>query len=107
MFNSTPPRNLADKAKEAETLSSVADMLADLMLEADVPEEQKIGIRIIKAGKNVGQDIKAVIKRYADPTLPESPELFETCKQVLEYLGLVALGLKQFIETTPLPNENK
>lgn len=106
MFNSSiPPRSFADKAKEAEALSSLGDMLTNLLLEADMPEEQKITVKLCKAAKQTSTAVHALMEKYANPKLPDSPELFETRKQVLEYLGLVELGLKQFMETTKLPNE--
>lgn len=80
-------------------------MLTDLLLEVDMPEEQKIGIKLCKAAKQTSHSIQTLMEKYANPKLPDSPELFETRQQVLEYLGLVNLGLKQFMETTKLPNE--
>lgn len=106
MFNSSiPPRK--DKARIAAEASNVfADMLADLLIEADVPEEQKIGVRICKQAHQIHKAVSDIVERFADSErCGDAAEAFETRKQVLEYLSLVEVGLKQFMETIKLPNE--
>ncbi len=80
-------------------------MLTELMLESDSPEEIKIGVRIIQQARQVHKALHEIASRFADPERCEAAEAFETRKQVLEYLSLVEVGLKQFMGTTKLPNE--
>lgn len=84
----------------------LTDMLADLLIKANVPEEQKIGVRIFKQAHQIHKAVSDIVDRFADPErCGDAAEAFETRKQVLEYLSLVEVGIKQFMETTKLPNE--
>ena len=77
-------------------LSAVSDFLSDLILKSDAPEEQKIGVRIIRQARKVEQTTRAIVNRFADP---ENNVPYSDAKQVHEYLQLVECGLEQFLET--------
>ena len=78
----------------------LADMLAEIMLESNAPEEIKLGVRIVQQGKKVSKAAHEIVEAFAgDPATVKASDT-ETLKQVLEYLGLVEVGLKQFMETT-------
>ena len=84
----------------------LADMLAEIMLESNAPEEIKLGVRIIQQGKKVSKAVHEIIMALAGDSATVEASGTETLKQVLEYLGLVEVGLKQFMETTKAPNAN-
>lgn len=86
----------------------LADMLADMMLQSDMPEDEKISIRIIKQADIIHGKLNSLVERFANP---KAGETYENKKQVLEYLGLVEVGVNQFIASivpneTNVPNEN-
>ena len=57
-------------------------------------------MRIIQQGKKVSVSVQKIIEAFAgDPATIKASDT-ETLKRVLEYLGLVEVGLKQFMETT-------
>ena len=80
--------------------------MADMMLKSNAPEEIKLGVRVIQQGKKVSVAVREIIDAFAgDPATIKASDT-ETLKRVLEYLGLVEVGLKQFMETTKAPNAN-
>ena len=88
-----------------EARGMLADMLTEIMLKSNMPEEAKLGVRIIQQGKKVCEATQEILEAFAgDPTRLKASDT-ETLKQVLEYLGLVEV-LKQFMETTKAPNAN-
>lgn len=111
MFNeNNPPRGLEEMKARNQASNMLADMLADMlaeiMLESNAPEEIKLGVRIVQQGKKVSKAAHEIVEAFAgDPATIKASDT-ETLKQVLEYLGLVEVGLKQFMETTKAPNAN-
>ena len=107
MFNeSNPPRGLEEMKARNQASNMLADMLADMMLKSDASEEIKLCVRIIQQSKKVHTAVHDIAKAFAgDPANIKASDT-ETLKQVLEYLGLVEVGLKQFMETTKAPNAN-
>lgn len=82
----------------------LSDMLIEAMLKSDAPEEAKLGVRIVQQGKKVNKATQEIIEAFVgDPTTIKASDT-ETLKQVLEYLVLVEVGLKQFMETTTNAN---
>lgn len=84
----------------------LADMLAEMMLESNAPEEIKLGVRIVQQGRKVSRAAREIVEAFAGDPATIKPSDTETLKRVLEYLGLVEVGLKQFMETTKAPNAN-
>lgn len=107
MFNeSNPPRGLEEMKARNEARGMLADMLTEIMLKSNMPEEAKLGVRIIQQGKKVCEATQEILEAFAgDPAIIKASDT-ETLKRVLEYLGLVEVGLKQFMETTKAPNAN-
>lgn len=96
----TPPRGLDEMKARSQATEMLADMLTDMMLKSSAPEEIKLGVRIIQQGKKVSVSVQKIIEAFAgDPATIKASDT-ETLKRVLEYLGLVEVGLKQFMETT-------
>lgn len=107
MFDkSNPPRGLDEMKARAQATEMLADMMADMIFKSNAPEEIKLGVRIVQQGKKVSVAVQNIVKVFAgDPATIKASDT-ETLKQVLEYLGLVEVGLKQFMETTKAPNAN-
>ena len=101
MFNkSNPPRGLDEEKARTQATEMLADIMADMMLKSNAPEEIKLGVRVIQQGKKVSVSVQKIIEAFAgDPATIKASDT-ETLKRVLEYLGLVEVGLKQFMETT-------
>lgn len=101
MFNkSNPPRGLDEEKARTQATEMLADIMADMMLKSNASEEIKLGVRVIQQGKKVSVAVREIIDAFAgDPATIKASDT-ETLKRVLEYLGLVEVGLKQFMETT-------
>ena len=99
MFDFTDKKmNKAEAEHEAHNM--LANMITEMILSSDsVPEEQKIGVRIVNKARCISNSLHDdIVKKYAYPNnLPDK----NTLNKVLEYLELVELGIKQFVETTP------
>lgn len=107
MFNkSNPPRGLEEMKARSQVSSMLADMLAEMMLESNAPEEIKLGVRITQQSKKVSKAAHEIVEAFAGDPATIKASNTETLKQVLEYLGLVEVRLKQFMETTKAPNAN-
>lgn len=100
-----PPRFEKVKAR-SQASSALIDMLTEMLLKSDAPEEAKLGMRIVQQGKKVCATTMEIVTAFAGEPDELKPNDTETLKQVLEYLGLVEVGLKQFMETTKAPNAN-
>ena len=79
--------------KKAEDMAH--NMLAKMMSEAilnleTAPEEMKLS--------DIQESIHGLVDEHVSPGHRSNAE---TLKTVLEYLGMVELGIKQFIESTP------
>ena len=86
------------KAKK-EANKMFRKMITDMILESDLPENQKATIRVLNKVSDVESVLDdMVVLKYATPG---SEANTETLKKVLEYLELVEIGIKQFVEDTP------
>lgn len=104
MFNESTPRGLEEMRARSQACDMLSDMLIEAMLKSDAPEEAKLGVRIVQQGKKVNKATQEIIEAFVgDPTTIKASDT-ETLKQVLEYLVLVEVGLKQFMETTTNAN---
>lgn len=101
------PKSTEELKKEMEAREIAANALLEIVLCANVPEEEKIPMRIIKAHRVISDMLMDIEQRVADPELENSQELFETRKKVLEYFNVVGAGIQQFLELTPLPNQTE
>ena len=73
--------------------------MTDMILESDAPENQKATIRVLNKVHDVESVLDdMVVLKYATPG---SEANTETLNKVLEYLELVEVGIKQFVESTP------
>lgn len=106
MFNESTPHGLEEMRARRQACDMLSDMLIEAMLKSDAPEEAKLGVRIIQRGKKVSKATQEIIEAFVGDSAAVKASDTETLKQVLEYLGLVEVGLKQFMEITKAPNTN-
>ena len=83
--------------KRKNFLSSFADFLAQEMLNSDAPEYKKMSVRVLIKIKEIGEKLSEISNKYVGKVEAN----VETLTNVLEYLELVEVGIKQFIENTP------
>lgn len=103
MFNESTPHGLEEMRARSQACDMLSDMLIEAMLKSDAPEEAKLGVRIIQQGKKVNKATQKIMDAFVGDSEASDTE---TLKRVLEYLGLVEVGLKQFMEITKAPNTN-
>lgn len=86
------------KKREAENTARrmASDAMLELMLNSGMPEEKKGSLRCIKAAREAHDAVDAVMEAYADP---EKHVPYEIAMQAAEYLGLVRVGIDQFMQT--------
>ena len=106
MFNESTPHGLEEMRARSQACDMLSDMLIEAMLKSDAPEEAKLGVRIVQQGKKVSKATQEIIDAFVGDSATVKASDTETLKQVLEYLGLVEVGLKQFMEITKAPNAN-
>lgn len=74
-------------------------MMVKMLLEGDAPENVKQAIRVIDKVGDIDNSLDdLIVLKY---TTPGSEANTETLTKVLEYLELVEVGIKQFVESTP------
>jgi hypothetical protein len=80
-----------------------ADMVAEAILESEsTPEHMKLCVGILLKGKDISKAMHEINMKYVTSGNEADTE---TLKKIMEYLQLVELGIKQFVETTPFaPN---
>ena len=116
-----PPLDLESALKSAESKvkakEAMTDLLLDMMLSADVPEECKVEIEILKQFKEVEKASKRLVEAFALETTVDkntrTPELLEAQKAVRDYLAMTADDLKRYyteaikIKQSNSQNENQ
>lgn len=106
MFNESSPCELEKTRARIQASDMLTDMLAEIMLKSDMPEDAKLGVHIVQQGRKVSRATREIVEAFAGDPAGLKPSDTETLKRVLEYLGLVEVGLKQFMETAKAPNAN-
>lgn len=82
-------------------------ILSEVILEdPEIPEQMKIGLRIIDAADDLNQKIRRMVERFVDVEVLEDPwweEKYAGRREVLEYLQLVNAGVDAFLEIHSAP----
>ena len=98
MFGMNKENLEQEKAKKMAT-KMFSRMMSQAILGAEAaPEHMKLGVRIMDKSEDLQDAIHELVVRYV---VPNHTADVETLKKVLEYLELVEVGIKQFVETTP------
>lgn len=70
-----------------------------MILNSDVPEHNKLVIKILNKARDIEKQIEeGIVLKFVTPNKEANTE---TLKNVLEYLEMVEVGIKQFVESTP------
>lgn len=90
---------LANEQAEAKAKRILSKMMSEFLLASDAPENVKVSILVLDKAQDIRDALTdKIVLKFCEPG-KEAPT--ETLKKVLEYLELVELGIKQFLETTP------
>lgn len=92
-----------------DVLGELAKMIAETMLEdPDVPEEIKINVRLMIELKQLEELLQSLVE-YSVPEFRKErvKQLYPLRKEVCEYLQLVKMGMREFIRTHPMPEEQE
>ena len=91
-------RDMENMSRKLEAKKSLGDALLDLML-LTAPEERKTELLIMKEYNNIVSSAQSLVEAFALNTPGDlTPELIEAQKAVLDYMGTVAEGLKQYYD---------
>jgi hypothetical protein len=102
MFENTKEEMMEQKAAH-EARKMLAKMMSQTILELDTaPESVKLSVRVMDKAADVRDAWSNLVENYVDVGKRANAE---TLKNVLAYLELVEVGIKQFVETTPFVAE--
>lgn len=91
--------------EDPKTRMAVVELLEDLMINApDVPEHQKISVRLGRAYKTFDRQLQKALAHFMEPKpdMTESEQLFPERQEFLEYLQLLKAGLDNFLTLHPI-----
>ena len=103
MFEMNKDQNIEKKA-ELKAKKIFAQKMMEAILTSDAaPEDIKLKTRIMMKVADINDLFGGeIVNKYCSPKIKTN---VETLKKVNEYLDLVEIGIKQFLETTPLVEE--
>ena len=101
----TPPvKDDMNKRKvQHEAESMFIDMLGEAMLNSDMPEEKKIGVRVLLEMKKVKDKLADKLEVLCDPEQAETEELYAKRKEALELLQKIHTEVEGFDPTVAPP----
>lgn len=77
-----------------------------MIIHANIPEEVKIEIRLMKAVEGLVDCIAEGFEAYIKPRGGEDRQrLLPLRQEVLEYIALMQAGLKTFLDAHPIPEK--
>jgi hypothetical protein len=105
MFDITKEEMMKNEA-EHKAREMFANMLAEAILTSDsAPETTKLRTMAVMKAKKINNCVHdEIVEKYCNPTVNANAE---TLKKVVEYLELVELGIRQFVECTPLVEDTE
>lgn len=114
----TPPSPEKTQAIEAEKAKlkakrdmqdALADALANAMLESDMPEHRKAGVRLVMKAKKVRKALNEIVTTYAVPKSDEEREkqLYPVLQEAYELLDQIESSMNEFINSHPLPVDTR
>lgn len=91
--------NLEQKKAEQMAKNMLAKMMSEAILKSEkASESMKLSVLILDKASDIQESMHNLVDEHVSPGHRSN---VKTLKTVLEYLGLVELGIKQFIESTP------
>ena len=112
----TPPSEEKKQALEAEKAKlkaehdmqdALADALAKAMLESNLPEHRKVGVRLVMKAKKARNSLNSLVHTYANPNLNEEKEkeIYPAAQEACDFIDHLESELKDFLSSHPLPVE--
>lgn len=95
---------LAKKKAEHEAKVMLGKLMSKFILDSDAPEKDKLHVLALDKAQDINEVMRSLIDRYLSP---QNIANVETLKKVLEYLELVEVGIKQFMDVTPFVADAK
>lgn len=92
------------KSKDSLAMRNVMSSMLDSALKSDMPDDKKITLMVMKNGNAVRDNVEELIKKYC---LLGDEQSIEDRTKVAEYLGMVLVGIEQFMETLPADNKKE
>ena len=104
----TPPVNEDMKERKArhEAESMLVDLLGEAMLNSDMPEEQKMGVRVMLEMKKVKEGLAKKLEALCSPEQELTAELYAKRKEALELLQRINAEVEGFDPTVAPPEQN-
>ena len=93
------------KAKH-EAESMFIDMLGGMLLNSDMPEERKTGLRVLMAMKRAKDNLANKIEKLCNPSEEHTEELHAKQLEALELLEKINALVDGFDETVTLVNKD-
>lgn len=100
MFNLSKEEMINKKVEnEAERMANkmMKDIISNLILGGDAPETLKLPVRIINIKDNIYEALHNLIEKHVVEETSEAD--LKKLKTIYEYLQMVDVGIKQFVET--------
>lgn len=85
--------------------SAFADMIANVMLESDMPDFKKASIRLLMKAKKVSNQINDIVDTYADPVKDEEKDkaMYPVREEAYKLLERFESEITEFVNSHPLP----
>lgn len=99
-------KNMKDEERLEEIRRAAVDMLFEMVLnDPEVPEDRKIGMRILKEAENASKKLQAITRTFGAPDGDDaaSKKNYAVRREVLEYIRMVNAGIDAFLELHPAP----
>lgn len=91
--------NLEQKKAENMAHKMLAKMMSEAILNSEkASESTKLSVLVLDKASDIQESLHDLVDKFVTPGHRSNAE---TLKTVLEYLGMVEFGIKQFIESTP------
>lgn len=89
---------------EREIKDALTDALVSAMLESDMPEHKKAGVRLVMKAKKVRNQLNEIVN-FADPKLDEEKEkeIYPVRQEAYDFLEHIESEITEFINSHPLP----
>lgn len=103
----TPPvkDDMNKRKAQHEAESMFIDMLGEAMLNSDMPEEKKIGVRVLLEMKKIKDKLANKLEVLCDPEQAETEELYAKRKEALELLQKIHTEVEGFDPTVAPPEQ--
>lgn len=82
------------------------DLLGEMLLNSDMPEERKTGLRVLMAVKRANESLSKKVKKLCNPKQEHTEALHAKQKEALEMLEKINAMVDGFDETVTPENKD-